>query len=418
MPRTTSPTIKRRRLPSGATQFFVRLNGAFHALGTDHAAAKLKLAKLLMNGGRRIEPAQVDVPYLIRDLIADYLEFAEGYYPKRDGTRETVSLRHAVLRELMPMFGELPAKDFGPVALERVRQAMIDAKRPRRRDRHGREIIPLDAEGNPIPPKPALSRITINDRIHRIRRMFKWGVRQEKVPAAVSHALDSLPGLKRGRSDARENDAVRAVSVAEIEAACAHLRPSLRAMVWIQFLTGMRPGELLRMTGAELDRSGKVWTYKPSEHKTNYLGRERVIPIGPKAQEHLRPYLKLDPKALIFTPELAESERRDAQRAARRSPVQPSQQRRAEQARRNPQRILTPGWTIDAYRRAIARACAAARIEVWSPNQLRHAAATWLRREAGLEAARVVLGHARAAVTEVYAEVDHKQAAELMGRLG
>jgi integrase len=54
----------------------------------------------------------------------------------------------------------------------------------------------------------------------------------------------------------------------------------------------------------------------------------------------------------------------------------------------------------------------------WHPHQLRHNAATWLRREFGLETARVVLGHASADVTEGYAEADFGKAAEAMGRVG
>ena len=40
----------------------------------------------------------------------------------------------------------------------------------------------------------------------------------------------------------------------------------------------------------------------------------------------------------------------------------------------------------------------------WHPNQLRHSKATEVRAAYGLEGAQVVLGHARANVTEVYAE--------------
>jgi integrase len=54
----------------------------------------------------------------------------------------------------------------------------------------------------------------------------------------------------------------------------------------------------------------------------------------------------------------------------------------------------------------------------WGPNRLRHSAGTRLRREEGLEAARVVLGHARAAVTEIYAEVDHARSREIAMRHG
>jgi len=55
----------------------------------------------------------------------------------------------------------------------------------------------------------------------------------------------------------------------------------------------------------------------------------------------------------------------------------------------------------------------------WSPNQLRHAAATQVRKVAGLETARAVLGHSTAGVTEqYYAEVDLEKAASVIKRIG
>jgi integrase len=54
----------------------------------------------------------------------------------------------------------------------------------------------------------------------------------------------------------------------------------------------------------------------------------------------------------------------------------------------------------------------------WHPHQLRHTKATEIRREAGLDAARAVLGHRSAAITEVYAELDVGRAAEVMEKLG
>jgi integrase len=83
---------------------------------------------------------------------------------------------------------------------------------------------------------------------------------------------------------------------------------------------------------------------------------------------------------------------------------------------------------VDSYRRAIQYGIARANLERagqgiapiphWHPNQLRHNAATRLRREFGLDAARAVLGHSSPAVTEVYAELDEAKAAEVMGRVG
>jgi hypothetical protein len=54
----------------------------------------------------------------------------------------------------------------------------------------------------------------------------------------------------------------------------------------------------------------------------------------------------------------------------------------------------------------------------WHPHQLRHTKATEIRREAGLDAARAVLGHRSPKVTEVYAEIDVNKAAEVMAKLG
>jgi integrase len=73
---------------------------------------------------------------------------------------------------------------------------------------------------------------------------------------------------------------------------------------------------------------------------------------------------------------------------------------------------------VNTYRHAIARACKTAAVPVWKPHQLRHNRATEIRREAGLDAARAVLGHRSPQVTEVYAELDASKAAELMQRIG
>lgn len=54
----------------------------------------------------------------------------------------------------------------------------------------------------------------------------------------------------------------------------------------------------------------------------------------------------------------------------------------------------------------------------WSPNQLRHTAATEIRRQFGLEAAQVTLGHSNANVTQIYAERDLSKAAEIMRAVG
>ena len=169
------------------------------------------------------------------------------------------------------------------------------------------------------------------------------------------------------------------------------------------------------MRTCDIDPSGRLWVYTPESHKTEHHGRERRIYIGPRAQETLRPWLRSELHVYLFSPSEAEAERRAEQRRKRKSPVQPSQEsRRKARPRKGPGGRYTP----NSLRQAIVNACDRAGVPAWHPNQLRHNAATALRREFGLDTARAVLGHSSSAVTEVYAEIDQAKAAGAMERIG
>jgi site-specific recombinase XerC len=58
------------------------------------------------------------------------------------------------------------------------------------------------------------------------------------------------------------------------------------------------------------------------------------------------------------------------------------------------------------------------REHTWHPNQLRHSSATALRKEFGVELARIILGHSSAFTTEIYAETDRQHAMDVIGRVG
>lgn len=67
---------------------------------------------------------------------------------------------------------------------------------------------------------------------------------------------------------------------------------------------------------------------------------------------------------------------------------------------------------------AIRTGCQKANIPHWHPHQLRHNAATWLRKEFGLDIARVILGHHSSDVTEISADLDFSRAVEVVGKVG
>jgi len=205
-------------------------------------------------------------------------------------------------------------------------------------------------------------------------------------------------------------------------------------MVELQMLTGMRPGEVCILRPMDVDRRGKVWLYRPADHKTAHHGHKRVVPIGPRGQEILGPFLARPPEDYCFAPDEAQAHRNAVRRARRRTRVQPSQQNR-----RTPEPEEFPGdrYDPDSYRRAIEYAIAATNraatqqakaegreagenelIPHWHPHPLRHTAATIIRREMGLDAARALLGHRSLGITDTCAELDQALAVEAARKLG
>jgi integrase len=110
------------------------------------------------------------------------------------------------------------------------------------------------------------------------------------------------------------------------------------------------------------------------------------------------------------------AELRDEQRRNRTTPLYPSQKLRAKV--KNPRQSPGERYTTRSYYHAIRNGCKKAGVPNWHPNQLRHNAATYLRKEFGLDVARVILGHSSSSVTEIYAEVDHAKAISVMEQVG
>lgn len=135
------------------------------------------------------------------------------------------------------------------------------------------------------------SRGYINGNVNRIRRMFRWAVQRELVPPATYQALVSLPGLRKGKTLARETDPIQPVSSEIISETIKHATPVIADMIQLQYLLGCRPGELCSMKAGEIDCNGVVWRYQPSTHKMEHKGRNRTILIGPDAQRILSRYL-------------------------------------------------------------------------------------------------------------------------------
>lgn len=397
---------------------YVRIGGKVRYLGKYGSAESREEYRRILAQLDAAPAVPIDKPehaLTVVELCAAYLGFAEGYYVKDGRPTDQMGTVRRAIRVAKELYGHKPAAEFGPLALRAVQEHLVSTPAV-----------------HPVTKKVThYSRTTINSTCACIKRMFKWGASHELVPAAVPQALATVPGLKKGRTAAREPEPVGPVADDVVDQTLPHLPPVVADMVRFQRLTGTRPGEVCGIRPADVDRTEQVWEYRPESHKTEHAGRSRVVFIGPQAQAILTPYLLRPADACCFSPAESEAKRRQEQRARRKTRVQPSQRNRRKA---RPKRAPSARYSKDAYRGAIVKAVAKANralqkeaaeegaepklIPAWHPNQLRHSAATKIRRQFGLEAAQTVLGHANADVTQVYAERDHALAAGVMKEIG
>ena len=310
-------------------------------------------------------PRNPGVPLSVDMLAARYItEHVLIHYRHPDGTHtsEVDGIRNSI-QWLIDFAGTKPAADFGPKLLKSLRDRMI---------------------------LKGLSRRSTNQYVGRIRRAFKWGASEELVPVATYQGLTTVAGLQAGRSAALEYDPVEPVDWKTVETTLPFLSVPLRAVVLVQWHCGARGGELLSMRRCDVDTTGEVWTFIPARHKTSHKGKQRTILFGKEAQAVLTPFLLAKRgEEFVFCP-------RDVRR----------------------RKGVRERYDSRSYCHAVADACIQAEVAPWHPHQLRHAYATRVRKLAGIEQARVLLGHSSAVTSELYAEMDLTAARAVVVQLG
>jgi integrase len=194
-----------------------------------------------------------------------------------------------------------------------------------------------------------------------------------------------VQGFQKGRTAAIEYDDIQPVEDAVFEKTLPHIKSQqIRDMLMVQRFISGRPQDIYNMRACDIEQSGEVWKYSPFTHKTKKRGKIRELPIGPKAQQILLPYLdrcKKCPEEFVF------------------------------------QRPNTKHYTTQ-YGREIFAACKKAGVPPWTPNQLRHAGGTEVRDKFGLEYAQAVLCFDDTTTTEIYAKASFDKAAKVAKEIG
>ena len=314
-------------------------------------------------------------------MVVKYLSYSSEYY---HGSSQGGLVVQAVKPMLDYCHPGMLAEDFGPKKLKEYREHLVDT-------------------GN-------LCRKTVNKKISIIKQCFKWAASEELVPGSVYMALQSVSGLSKGRSKAVDRPPVGPVPEIYVERVLPHLSSVVRAMVELQMLTGMRSGELVIMRPMDIDTSGAIWLYRPESHKTEHLGYKRLIALRPKAQA-IALYFMKSRKSIndyLFKPIEATWERYGSEK----------------RQENRPGISYHEHYTSNSYRTALQRGIKRSRkadesdMPDFTPHQLRHTAATKIRKLFGLDASRAVLGHSTTDVTEIYAELDQRQIEKIALKIG
>jgi hypothetical protein len=208
MPRRRSsfPALRHHK-PSGQAVVTVRLAGGRRKdvycgpWGSREATAEYNrvIAELAAAGGALPYPTAAGPDLTVNELLAAFKRYAEAHYRRPDGSvSKEVEDYGLSVRPLRELYGVTRARDFGPLALKTVRARMVGG---------------------------GLARGVVNQRVGRIKRVFKWAASEELVPLATFQGLATVAGQRKGRDDVRDTDPVKPVPEADALAVTRHVLP-------------------------------------------------------------------------------------------------------------------------------------------------------------------------------------------------
>ena len=129
-----TPPKYRKHRPSG--QAVVTLDGKDHYCGPHGTKpSKLEYDRLIgewLANGRRVPITTESKPLTIVQLCSEYWRFCTTYYGKNGEPTDEQAGVKAAIRFIKANYAETFVKYFGPLALESVRQRLIDTGNSRR----------------------------------------------------------------------------------------------------------------------------------------------------------------------------------------------------------------------------------------------------------------------------------------------
>ncbi len=322
-------------------------------IGPDKRLAEtvLRKRKVEIAEGRFLEKRQA-ITTTFNELADAYLHYATYQQQKRSWTRDRTSA--TILKAY-----------FGGKRLTELTPALIEQYRSWRKDT-------ISRRGKPVTPA------TINRELACLKRMFSVA-RKGLIP--LKGGLPQDNPMASINMDRENNERDRVFSKEEFDRLLAVAPAHLKPIVLRAYYTGMRRGELLKLTWDRVDLKASVIRLRPKDTKTQ---EGRIIPLTKELTQMFQQ----------FTIYLAA----DGQRV--------------------PQVFTYGGKSIGSIRRAFETACQRAGITGVVFHDLRHTFVTNMRR-AGVDYFRImaITGHRTMEVFKRYHTIDRDDLRQAVSQL-
>jgi len=320
--------------------------GGTHALAEGKGESlAISIAWQMWNKALRSEPStqpNQQASFTLQDVCQKFFAWAETYYRRADGTQtsEAYNCKNA-LTSLLTCCEKKYIDDIAYHDILDVRQSLIDAR---------------------------LARNTINQRVGIWKRFFAWALENRYCSAHTKSEVWAIVNLKKNRSQAKETKDVTPTPHWPVKRTLPYMTKKFQDIIRIIEFSGARRSEITKLRHDDIvDIGENCLVCHPEHHKTAHKGKLRQIVFGPRATALLRPYLDLPSSEYVFPPD--------------------------------EQKLHGGNYSKDRINVVVKRAIERGRksglgIPHWTPNQLRHACGTRVRKKFGGEAARIILGHA------------------------
>jgi integrase len=263
----------------------------------------------------------------------------------------------------------------------------------------------------------------INRRVKIVQKMWRWAVKEQLTPAnRSSYEIQSVDSIPEGKMGTYDYVKIEPVNWDVIELTIEYCERVLGDMILIQWLTGMRPSELCRMTPGAIDRTADVWVYdlkksynpdakekteneekittrkkKTLKSKTENKGNDRFVYLGPKAQSILQQYLLRPAGEPCFSPRENLALYNASRRKERLAPQHTGWQSKGVSSR------IGIAYNAITYRNAIKyvinranrelRKLKLKEIQDWTPYHIRHSYSTIADEKFDVETSAALCGH-------------------------